>query len=123
MVWTLRLAAAYNMLWGAFVVLWPNALFSWAGLELPNYPELWQCIGMIVGVYGFGYACASMNPLKHWPITLVGLLGKIFGPIGFAWAIAQGRFNVAFGTTILFNDLIWWIPFAMILRAAWRKSI
>ena len=114
-------AAAYNLLWGAFVVIWPSAVFSWAGLETPNYPELWQCIGMIVGVYGVGYFLASYNPIQHWPIVLVGLLGKIFGPIGFAWAILQGRFNLQFGTLIVFNDLIWWIPFTYILRTAWKK--
>ena len=56
------------------------------GMEPPNYPELWQCIGMIVGVYGIGYLAAAADPLGHWPITLVGFLGKMFGPIGFAGA-------------------------------------
>ena len=114
-------AALYNLLWGAFVVLWPNTVFNLAGLELPNYPELWQCIGMIVGVYGVGYFLAAHDPTRHWPIVLVGLLGKIFGPIGFVWAILQGRFNLSFGAVIVMNDLIWWVPFAYMLRAAWKK--
>ena len=42
---------------------------------------------MIVGVYGIGYAIASTDPLRHWPIVLVNSLGKIFGPIGFAQAL------------------------------------
>jgi small multidrug resistance pump len=117
----LIVAALYNVVWGAFVVLFPSALFSWTALEQPNYPELWQCVGMIVGVYGIGYACAALDPLRHWPIVLVGLLGKIFGPMGFVWAIANGRFNTSFGITIVFNDLIWWMPFFLILKAAWAK--
>ena len=43
-------AAAYNVLWGAFVVLFPFALFRVLEMELPNYPQIWQCVGMIVGV-------------------------------------------------------------------------
>ena len=38
---------------------------------------------MIFGVYGVGYAVAATAPLRHWPIVLVGLLGKLFGPVGF----------------------------------------
>ena len=116
----LAAAAAYNVLWGAAVILFPNALFDFAGLPRPNYPQLWQCVGMIVGVYGVGYWVASWDPLRHWPITLVGLLGKVFGPIGFAGALLSGRFPLAFGWNILTNDLIWWLPFAGILLAAWR---
>lgn len=121
MTWVLRAAAVYNIAWGAFVILFPLAIFDFAGLERPNYPEIWQCVGMIVGVYGVGYWIAARDPLTHWPIVLVGLLGKIFGPIGFLNAAAQGRFPWAFGWTILTNDLIWWAPFAVILLRASRR--
>jgi hypothetical protein len=113
-------AALYNVLWGAWVVLFPHALFDLFGLTRPSYPELWQCVGMIVGVYGVGYGLAARDPLQHWPIVLVGLLGKILGPIGFAQAIVRGTFPPQFGWTILTNDLLWWWPFAAILTAAWR---
>jgi len=114
----LRLAAAYNLLWGAVVVLFPFLLFDLVGAERPRYPEIWQCVGMIVGVYGIGYLVAANDPYRHWPIVLVGLLGKIFGPIGFVQAVVAGTFPVAFGWTILTNDLIWWVPFGLILWGA-----
>ena len=117
--WTLKLAAIYNVLWGLLVILFPFAFFDWSGLERPNYPEIWQCVGMIVGVYGIGYWIASEDPKRHWPIILVGFLGKIFGPIGFLKAIIEQKFNWLFGINIIFNDLIWWIPFGVIL---WRSS-
>ena len=120
-MWLLA-AAAYNLLWGAAVVAAPQAFFRWAEMELPRYPEIWQCVGMIVGVYGFGYAIAAFDPLRHWPIVLVGLLGKVLGPIGFAVALARGVFPPRFALTILTNDLIWWLPFAGILWAAWTAG-
>ncbi len=117
----LRWAAVYNIVWGTVAILFPMWLFQLVGLDpLPNYPELWQCIGMIVGVYGVGYWIAGNDPVRHWPIVLVGLLGKIFGPIGFAQAVFNGRFPAAMGVTILTNDLIWWIPFSLILLNARR---
>jgi len=113
-------AAAYNLSWGVFAILSPLTIFRLAGFNpLPVYPELWQCIGMMVGVYGIGYGIAALDPVRHWPIVLVGLLGKIFGPIGFVSAANSGRFPIAMGWTILTNDLIWWIPFSLIL---WKTA-
>lgn len=114
-------AAIYNVVFGAWTVLFPNQLFALNGIAPPNYPELWQCVGMIVGVYGVGYFAAAFNPLRHWPIVLVGFLGKIFGPIGFAKALLVGSFPLSFGWILVTNDLIWWIPFFLILRAAYQQ--
>jgi len=122
MRWTLGIAAAYNLVWGAVVIAWPGLLFEVADLDPPRYPEIWQCVGMIVGVYGVGYAIAARDPARHWPIVLVGLLGKVLGPIGFADAVRRGVFPPDFGWTIVTNDLVWWVPFALILRHAWRAA-
>ena len=116
-------ASAYNLVFGAWAVLFPSALFTWAGMDAPNYPELWQCIGMIVGVYGIGYAIAAFDPYRHWPIVLVGFLGKVFGPIGFAQALWQGSLPLKFGAILLSNDLVWWIPFTLILWGAYRDGM
>lgn len=120
---TLILAGIYNMLWGSSAVLFPSYHFTIIGMEVPKYLEFWQCIGMIVGVYGVGYLIASSDPLKHWPITLVGLLGKILGPIGFIDAISVGRLPIRFGWNIITNDIIWWIPFCYILICAYKQKI
>ncbi len=114
-------AAAYNLAWGAGVILFPNMMFQFAGMDLPRYPEIWQCVGMIVGVYGVGYALAARDPARHWPLVLVGLLGKILGPIGFVHAAWKGTLPWSLGWTIVTNDLVWWWPFAAILLAARRR--
>ena len=114
---TLRLAAIYNLLWGMVAVLYPFQTFEFFEMQPPLYPQLWQCIGMIVGVYGVGYWLAANNPMVHWPIVLVGFLGKVFGPIGFATALINGELPLEFGLNIIFNDLIWLIPFLMILKS------
>lgn len=115
-------AALYNLAWGGLVIAFPKLIFELTKIQTPNAVGLaiWQCVGMIVGVYGVGYWAASRDPLRHWPIVLVGLLGKIFGPIGFAKALLDGVFPAEFGLTIITNDLIWWIPFTLILWHAWR---
>lgn len=117
MTTVLRVAGVYNVLWGAFTVLMPHLFFDFAGMPRSNYPELWQCIGMIVGVYGVGYWIAARAPFIHWPIVLVGLMGKVFGPIGLVGALVKGTFTLKGGVVCVFNDLLWWVPFALI---PWR---
>jgi hypothetical protein len=113
-------AGIYNLLWGAWVVLFPGALFAWAGMTSLNYPQLRQCVGMIVGLYGIGYIIAAQNPLRHWPIVLVGLLGKTLGPLGMCWSLFRGDLPIKMAWICLTNDLMWWGPFAWILCSAYK---
>ncbi len=112
-------AGIYNVLWGAFAVLFPSAIFTWLNMPQPNYPQFWQCIGMIVGVYGLGYAIAAFDPARHWPIVLVGFLGKVLGPLGMVQALWTGELPWGFALNCVTNDLIWWVPFFLILKHAW----
>lgn len=109
------------MLWGAWAVLFPSAIFSWLDMPQPNYPQFWQCIGMIVGVYGVGYVIAAFDPVRHWPIVLVGFLGKVFGPLGMAQALWSGQLPWGFALNCVTNDLIWCVPFFLILKHAWDE--
>lgn len=128
-------AAIYNVIWGGACIVAPGLLFDLMGVDPPRYPQLWQVIGMIVGVYGIGYAIAARDPYRHWPIVLVGLLGKTFGPLGYASGVvaaglglpypglpsgegAQAALPAGFGWTIITNDLVWWLPFAAMLWGA-----
>ena len=113
-------AGVYNLLWGAWAMLCPQAWLRSGGMPGINYPQIWQCLGMVVGVYGIGYLIAATNPVRHWPIVLVGFLGKLLGPIGFLQGALAGTFPWRMGWINLTNDLIWLIPFALILRHAWQ---
>jgi len=119
---TLALAGVYNLIWGTWVVAWPNAYFQLLQIELPRYPQIWQCVGMIVGVYGIAYLLAARSPTRHWPIVVVGLIGKVLGPLGFLAAAVQVDLPWSWGITLLFNDLAWWVPFVIILTATVREA-
>jgi hypothetical protein len=125
-------AGFYNLAWGAIAVSLPGWMLRVLGV-LPAgadtgfdgatvAAQLWACIGMIVGVYGVGYLVASRDPARHWPIVLVGLLGKVFGPIGFLIAAVRDQLPWAMGFTILTNDVVWWVPFGMILWHSARAA-
>jgi peroxiredoxin len=52
--------------------------------------------------------------------VLVGFLGKVFGPIGFLGYAWMGWLPWHFGWVNVTNDLIWLVPFALILYGAFR---
>lgn len=118
---TLLAAAAYNIAWGAWVVIAPLHVWRLFDMAPVNYPSVWQSVGMIVGVYGLGYGLAALDLYRHWPIVLVGFLGKVFGPIGLAQKVwLERELPLRFGWVNVFNDLIWIVPFALALRWVWR---
>lgn len=122
MATTLKVAAIYNIAWGCWSVLFPNHFFELVGMEPLNHPMVWQGMGMVIGVYGLGYWWAANDPLRHWPIVLVGLLGKIFGPLGFFMNYFGDLVPFGFFYTLITNDFIWWIPFFMILKNSKKEG-
>ncbi len=115
-------AAVYNLLWGGAVVLFPVQSFSLLGLRPPTPISIWQVVGMLVGVYAPAYWWAARDPWVHRHFIVIGLLGKALGPIGFLWAALRGALPWSFGWINLTNDLIWWLPFGLFLRAAADRS-
>lgn len=71
---------------------------------------------MFVLVYAPAYLWAARRPAHHRHLIVIGLLGKVLGPIGFVWAVANDDLPQAFGWTIITNDLIWWPAFGLYLR-------
>ena len=109
------LAGAYNLAWGAYSAADPQWLFRFAGMPPMNYPEIFACLGMVVGVYGFLYWQVARHPERGFAIVAVGLLGKILGPIGLAQLIWNGAWPMKSAVLCITNDFIWWVPFALYL--------
>jgi len=108
-------AGAYNLAWGAYCALDPQWLFRYAGMPLSNHPEIFACLGMVVGIYGFLYWQVARDPEHGAAIAAVGLLGKVLGPIGLAQLIFSGAWPVKSVVLCVTNDFIWWVPFALYL--------
>jgi hypothetical protein len=99
---TFLLAGIYNICWGLWVSIDPNWLFRFAKMELPNYPEIFVCVGMIVGLYGVVYLEIARKPEKGFMLALVGFVGKILGPLGIFYYIYIGKWT--FNSAIYLYD-------------------
>ena len=112
-------AGVYNILWGLFSVFRPQWLFQFSGMPLQNYPQIFACLGMVVGLYGIIYLEIARAPERGWLLAAVGFTGKVLGPIGLVQLILSGAWPLSTAILSITNDLIWWIPFAVYLFDAW----
>src|SRR5437870_9293318 len=69
------LAGGYNLAWGVYAVLDPQWLFRFAGLPLQNHPQIFACLGMVIGLYGILYLDVTRMPVLGWFVDAVGLVG------------------------------------------------
>ena len=116
-------AGLYNLGWGLFSALNPQWLFRFAHMPPANHPQIFACLGMVVGLYGILYLEVARVPERGWLLAAVGLLGKVLGPIGLAQLIWTGVWPPATIVLCLGNDLIWWVPFALYLHDAWPAFV
>ena len=112
-------AGVYNVLWGLWSALDPQWLFRFTGMPPLNQPAIFQCLAMVVGLYGLVYFEVARRPARGWPLAAVGLAGKILGPAGLLVQIATGAWPPSAVVLCLTNDFVWWVPFALYLRDAW----
>ncbi|HWF48162.1 MAG TPA: SelL-related redox protein [Bryobacteraceae bacterium] len=122
MTYVLMAAALFSFTVCIEAFLKPEWLFQLAALRMPVYPPtfpmVWQCLCLMIGILGIGYLTASANPLHHWPIVLVGWIGKIAVPLWLLSCAAEGRLSWQFADRVTAAEAIWWIPFGLIL---WRS--
>ncbi len=109
-------AALQCLVWGPFIILAPAAAGTAYGFSRPlDDVFLWQGLGLVIFLYGLGYAVAAFDPYRHYAVVLVGLLAKILGPVGMVWAVGQGQVSANVLWLIPVHDVIWWWPFAVIV--------
>ena len=116
-------AGTYNIGSGAYAVWDPQWLFRFAGLPPLNHPQIFACLGMVVGLYGILYLEIARLPERGWMIAAVGLMGKSLGPLGMLWLIRTAGWPLSAFVLCLTNDLIWWIPFGLYLYDGWPAFV
>ena len=115
-------AGVYNIAWGVWSALDPQWLFRFTGMPLSNTPAVFACLGMVIALYGILYLDVARRPESGWLVAAIGLAGKVLGAVGMVGLILTGAWPPSAFVLCLTNDLIWWAPFALYLRDAWRTD-
>ena len=118
----LLVASLQCLIWGIFILTLPERSSLAYGFDkVPAELFLWQGTGLVIFLFGVGYGIAATNPRQHWAVILIGLMAKFMGPIGMLWSVLQGQVSRQVLYLIPLNDVVWWLPFTLILVAAFRN--
>jgi len=83
-------AAIYNAVWGVAVVMYPATLLRLTRVNATGAVPLVQVMGMMVGVYAYGYYLVAREPKRYSGFIWIALAGKTLGPLGFVYSAATG---------------------------------
>ena len=96
-------AGLYNIGWGLWGVADPHWFFRFTGMPLLNYPAIFACLGMVIGLYGVLYLEIARRPERGWLPAAVGLTGKVLGPDRDDRADSQ-RHVAAIGDRVMYHE-------------------
>jgi hypothetical protein len=118
----LLLACLQCLIWGHFIQAFPGRSSLAYGFDkVASENFLWQGPGLIIFLFGVGYGNAALNPTQHWAVMLIGSIAKFPGPVGLLWSVLKGEVSGQVLLLIPINDVVWWLPFTLILVAAFRN--
>jgi peroxiredoxin/uncharacterized membrane protein len=115
-------AAVYSFIWGILIVVYPSLLFRSNALETPNYIFLWQTLGLAELIFGIGLFIASFAPFRHWALIFLALLFKIFASVIYFNSAFDNENLWSLTNYIFIDNIIWVVPFAMILYQCYLFS-
>ena len=116
-------AAIHCCVWGLFIMAWPAVSFTVYGYADPLVNTLvWQGCGFVIFLFGSGYGFAASDPDRHYSLVLMGAIAKACGTVGVVYGYFSGDLVLHSLLWIVVNDVLWIVPFAIMVRGAIRKD-
>lgn len=116
MSYLLVFAGCYNLLVGLTLVVFYHEAFKTLGLPKPQLMLFVQLVGILVGLFGVGYLIVARNPLKNRNVLMLGFLSKAIGTVFGLGYVILGKVPFSFFVLLVFSDIVYLPPFALILR-------
>jgi len=118
----LLLAGAYNLGWGFFIYHFPNSFYRWVSQTEQAAPSVieWQGLGVLL--FGAVYIALAIYPATLWYLLAVGVASKVVGAAWFYWIVLDGMATRQFLFHLIMNDLVWVVPFGIILARAFQVN-
>lgn len=119
----LCVAGLYCLAFALATVCWPCKAYELTGMDASGHHFLVQVIGLFYLVFGFSFFLAARDPIRHWRIVLVCTLKIVVVIVAalFAW------WRQILPPTVLLllavDDLLWAVPFLMILWATVQANL
>jgi hypothetical protein len=122
MRYLLRFVAIYNLLAGLVMLVFYHEAFKVMGLHKPDLNLPLQLVGVLVGLFGVGYWMVANHPLLNRNILVLGFWSKALGSLLGIYYVAQGKLPPVFLVILFFADIVYLLPFAVIIRRLSRVA-
>lgn len=123
MIALLQAAGVYNVVWALAAIVWPAMVLGLIEISDPVAELVMRALGVVIGVLGLGFLASSTDPFRHWPVVLMGFLGKTGSAIGMSFLILSGTIPSGAWKWVAINDVIWVAPFGLILHSAYESLL
>ena len=116
-------AGAYHLFFAVAAFAWPHLCFDWAGIARPNHAILWRAAGLLSAIFGVGFLIAARDPIRHWPLVLLGFAKATLVIVLLLVSIFSKELPAKSLWLAFFDDFIWWFPLAAILWATVQAHV
>jgi CDP-diglyceride synthetase len=116
MKFVLRFVAVYNILAGLHMLILRHETYKMIGMERPKIDFPIQLVGILVGLFGVGYHMVAKNPIENRNVLLLGFWSKFLGSCLGTYYVIRKILPLKFVLVYFFADIIYLIPFYLILR-------
>lgn len=112
----------YNLLAGIGMICFYHEGYKLLGLEKPHLNLPVQLVGILVALFGVGYWLVAANPVENRNLLMLGFWSKALGSLFGVYYVWAGKLPLVFLAVLLFSDVIYLPPFAIILRRLYRLA-
>jgi hypothetical protein len=95
--------------------LFPSTVLEFFQVGDPSYAAPLQILGILDGLFAIGYVYAAWRLDKAFPFIAIGLWVKVIIPCAWLLAVVGGYLPLRTLPLVLFDDVVWWIPFTSFL--------
>lgn len=106
----------YNILAGFSMLVFYHEGYALLGIEKPSLVLPIQLVGVLVGLFGVGYWMVARDPAANRGVLLLGFWSKALGSVLGIYYVARGQLPPVFLVLLFFADIVYLLPFAIILR-------
>jgi hypothetical protein len=106
------LAAIAGFGFAIWALLFPDSLLHLFQVGRSSPRILLAGFGIADGLLALGYAFAVVRLERAYPFIAIGLAAKVIVPLAWLLAVAAGELTARTLTLVIFEDVVWWIPFA-----------
>ena len=118
----LKFVAVFNVLAGVMMLVFYHESYKLMEISKPELVLPIQLVGVLVALFGVGYWRVVVRPVENRDLLLLGFLSKGLGSVLGVSYVALGVLPPVFLVVLFFADIVYLVPFWVIIRRLYRLA-